>query len=423
MLLRFSLYGLLKNQRYFEPFLILAYLELGLSFFEIGLLIGFRELAVNVMEIPSGAIADVHGRRKAMIASFVAYIVGFVVLGLAKDLGLVFVAMAFLAVGDAFRTGTHKAMIFTWLRLEGRIDERTKIYGYTRSWSKIGSAISALVAAGIVLATDSYTLVFFFAALPYALNIVNFLGYPSSLDGNSDGAAAAPFWAHLKAAFRNTLGHRGLRRLVAESMGYEGVFHAAKDYLQPVLLAVAASSALGASLGGDLSDVQRSAILIGIAYFGLHLLSSVASRQAHRVSDLAGGEERAARWLWAASVAVFGVVFASGWYDVSALLIAAFVLMHVLQNLWRPALISRIDAFGEQAQGATVLSIESQGRRVATMVLAPLLGVAMDAAQTEAIGDGPFWPIGLVGVVVGFLFLWASLTKKPVSELQRSPSA
>jgi uncharacterized membrane protein YfcA len=39
MLFRFSLYGFLKNQRYFEPFLVLAFLEKGLSFFEIGLLI------------------------------------------------------------------------------------------------------------------------------------------------------------------------------------------------------------------------------------------------------------------------------------------------------------------------------------------------------------------------------------------------
>ena len=84
MLFRFSLYGFLKNQRYFEPFLILVYLQMGLSFFEIGLLIGFRELAVNVMEIPSGAIADVYGRRRSMITSFLAYIAGFVILGLAR---------------------------------------------------------------------------------------------------------------------------------------------------------------------------------------------------------------------------------------------------------------------------------------------------------------------------------------------------
>ena len=136
MLFRFSLYGFLKNQRYFEPFLVLIFLEKGLSFFLIGLLIGFREVAVNLLEIPSGAIADLFGRRKSMILSFVAYIASFAVFGLARNIGLLFVAMSLFAVGEAFRTGTHKAMIFTWLRLQDRTDERTKVYGYTRSWSK-----------------------------------------------------------------------------------------------------------------------------------------------------------------------------------------------------------------------------------------------------------------------------------------------
>ena len=70
MLLRFSLYGFLKNQRYFEAFWILAFLEKDLSFFAIGTLFGFRELAANLMEIPSGAVADLWGRKRAMILSF-----------------------------------------------------------------------------------------------------------------------------------------------------------------------------------------------------------------------------------------------------------------------------------------------------------------------------------------------------------------
>ena len=44
MLFRFSLYGFLKNQRYYDAFLILAFREKGLTFFQIGLLIGFREV-------------------------------------------------------------------------------------------------------------------------------------------------------------------------------------------------------------------------------------------------------------------------------------------------------------------------------------------------------------------------------------------
>ena len=36
MLFRFCLYGFLKNQQYYEPFLILVFREKGLSFLQIG---------------------------------------------------------------------------------------------------------------------------------------------------------------------------------------------------------------------------------------------------------------------------------------------------------------------------------------------------------------------------------------------------
>ena len=69
MIFRFSLYGFLKNQRYFEAFLYLAFLDKGLDFFQIGLLVGFRSLAVNIVEVPSGVIADVFGRRGSLLLS------------------------------------------------------------------------------------------------------------------------------------------------------------------------------------------------------------------------------------------------------------------------------------------------------------------------------------------------------------------
>ncbi|MBW1912538.1 MAG: MFS transporter, partial [Deltaproteobacteria bacterium] len=46
MLRKFSLYGFLKNQQYYDYFLILAFRQMGLSYFMIGLLIAFREIMV-----------------------------------------------------------------------------------------------------------------------------------------------------------------------------------------------------------------------------------------------------------------------------------------------------------------------------------------------------------------------------------------
>ncbi len=146
MLTRFCLYGFLKNQRYFEPFLMLAFLEQGLSYFWIGVLIAIRSLTINLLEIPSGAIADTWGRRGSMLASFVAYIISFIIFAFASSFGWFALAMVLYGIGDSFRTGTHKSMIFEWVRLQGRQDERTKIYGTTRSWSKYGSAVSSILA-------------------------------------------------------------------------------------------------------------------------------------------------------------------------------------------------------------------------------------------------------------------------------------
>ena len=160
MLFRFSLYGFLKNQQYYDPFIILAFREKGLSFFQIGILIGFREICVNLLEIPTGVVADMYGRRLAMICSMLAYIVSFVVFGVSDIFWLLFVAMFFFAIGDAFRTGTHKAMIFEWLRHENRTREKTKVYGYTRSWSKTGSALSVVIAAALVFYTGRYSHIF-----------------------------------------------------------------------------------------------------------------------------------------------------------------------------------------------------------------------------------------------------------------------
>jgi MFS family permease len=416
MILRFSLYGFLKNQRYFEAFLVLAFLEKGLDFFQIGLLVACRELTVNVFEIPSGAIADVRGRRASMVLSFVAYIGSFVILGACAGLAPLLAAMVLYGIGDAFRTGTHKAMIFAWLRLEGRTDERTRVYGYTRSWSKFGSAASVVIGAVIVLASDGYAAVFFAAIVPYGLGVVNLLGYPKALDGARDAAEPpAGVVRHMLATARLALTRRGLRRLVLESMGFEGVFAAAKDYLQPVLAATVVALAGGALATGGGAEPRRVALLVAPVYFALFVLAGVASRAAHRVAEAAGGDDRAARRLWGADVLVFAGLLAAALLELHVALIVAFVALHVLQNLWRPVLISRFDAHGAEAQGASILSIESQAARASTMIIAPLLGLAVDRAM-DAGGAGPYWPVGAVGlgVAIGF-FASARVSSTPTA--------
>jgi hypothetical protein len=408
MIFRFSLYGFLKNQRYFEPFLFLAFLEKGLDFTDIGLLIAVRELTTNLLEIPSGAVADVISRRFSMILSFGAYIVAFTTLGYASDMNLLYLGMVFFGVGEAFRSGTHKAMIFAWLRSQNREDERVKIYGYTRSWSKYGSAVSVALAAPIVLFTDSYEWIFLAAIVPYALNIVNFLGYPKDLNETDGVVSMAEVVRHAGRTVSDSVRRPRLRRLFFESMGFDGVFAATKDYLQPILAALALTLAVSWITLEDWSETQQAALLVGPVYIVLHLLSGAASKRSHLVSNRAGSEDRAARWLWGISVLVFAGLTISGFTGLLVGAVVAFVALNVLHNLWRPVLISRFDTHGSAIQGASLLSVESQARRVATMIMAPILGYGVDAA-IAADSVNPWWPVGALGLLCSILFFARSV--------------
>ena len=407
MLRRFCLYGFLKNQQYFEPFLILAFRQKGLSFAMIGLLIGFREICINLMEIPTGAIADVLGRRRAMIGSFLAYIIAFAIFGMASQLWLLFVGMLLFATGEAFRTGTHKAIIFDWLWRQGRQSEKTSIYGRTRSWSKLGSAVSVLIAAGMIFMTEDFSTIFLFCIIPYSLNIFNFLSYPSYLDGAVDrpGGMRAVV-QKLLSAVGASLRRRSLRRLLAESMAFEGLYRAGKDYLQPVLK----SAALAAPILLTMSDHRRIALLVGAVYFPLYLLSSLASRGAGGFVRRIGGQRRGARMLWLLDVATFAMMGAGILAGLTSVVIASFVALAVLQNIWRPMLISRIASCADQSETATVLSIESQARSLFVAILAPLLGWAVDAISTSR-PDLRFLPIAGIGVVVALIMLITSRKK------------
>jgi len=408
MIKRFSLYGFLKNQRYFEPFIILFFLQQGLSFTQIGFLIAFRELFINLIEIPSGAVADLFGRRRSMILSFVSYIISFASFGFSQDYWHFFVAMFFFAIGEAFRTGTHKAMIFTWLRIEERLDEKTKVYGYTRSWSKIGSAVSTVLAVAFVLLTNNYTYVFFFAIIPYMGGLVNFLTYPKELEGQpGEKVSIRDVAVHLWECIRLSVVIRQLRRLFVESMSFEGVYKAVQDYLQPIVKNMALLLPIFIAWG----ETRRSAIMIGVVYVILYLASAYASRSSHRLTSYAGGEEKGSRLLWKVTFAIYVTLIPLLFFGYYYIAVIGFITLALLQNFWRPILISRFDAFASETQGATVLSIESQAKSVSTMIIAPVLGVAVDFVRGQSLG-GDFWPVATLAAAVALFILLTPLKEK-----------
>lgn len=373
---RFCAYGFLKNLRFFEPFLLLFFLDTGLSYLEIGILYSTREIVRNLSEIPSGFISDLLGRRKTMVASFGLYIASFINFYLASAYGWFFPAIILFALGDAFRTGTHKAMIFSYLKMNGWQDQKTDYYGHTRSWSQMGSAVSSLIAGGIIFLDGDYRSVFLFTILPYVIDMVNIATYPSSLEGlsgkqTSIKATFKKVWLAFKKSFNNLL----IIKTLANTSSHSGYFKAVKDYLQPLVKTLA----LSVPLLGAYAREQQAAVFIGIIYFVVYLITSRASWYSGQFKSLFTRFSLPLNITMLVGFAcgvLGGILYEEGllWASVSF-----FMAIFIMENLRKPIGIDYVSNKLQEDAMATALSVESQSKSLIAAVLAPALGYFSDS--------------------------------------------
>ncbi len=372
---KFSAYGFLKNLKLFEPFLVLFLLEKNMSFTLIGTLYAYREIMTNLLEVPTGVIADALGRRRTMVQSFLSYIISFIIFYYASSFWVLMLGMTLFAFGEAFRGGTHKAMIFEYLRMNGWEDQKVDYYGHTRSWSQKGSALSALIAAGIVFVSGRYDVIFLVSILPYIVNLLLMLSYPQELDGelNKSGSVKESFvtvWKSLVITFK---GHGALRATTNVCI-YDGFYNAVKDFLQPVVKTMAVAMPLLAFL----QEKQRSAVLVGIVYFFIYLMTSRASS---RSGDFASHFKIITRPLNITMLSGFGLGIFCGLsyllhFNMAAILF--FTGIFIIQNLRSPMSVSYVSDTVPYEILATSLSVRSLVTAFYTAVMAFVIGVIAD---------------------------------------------
>jgi len=391
---RFAAYGFLKNLRFFEPFIILYFREAGFSFLQIGVLYSIREVSTVVLEVPTGFIADIGGRKTSMIMSMAAYITSFTTFFLFRSFESAAGAMVLFAVGEAFRTGTHKAMILEYLRMTDQEEWKPDYYGATRAASMLGSALNALIAAAMVFISGSYRYIFLAAALPCVLNIINLASYPPALDRDGSRKGAS------RISFRESLHHSmvmlrdaSARLSVLNSASFDAFFKVLKEYLQPVLRA----AALSVPLLSALADRQRTALLAGGVYFLLFLMASTASRYSGRMSRRASGVGAAMNLTWMAAAATLMVAGISQYRSMFFVTISAYLVLYVLQNLRRPLCVSCISDRVDSRIMSVGLSVESLTKTLLMAVLAPLCGYGADR-----LGIGPM--IALSAIIMAAIY-------------------
>ncbi|MBL7006661.1 MAG: MFS transporter [Spirochaetia bacterium] len=381
---KFAFYGFLKNIRFTDPFIVLFFIESGLSYTLIGLLVSIRSVLVNVFEIPSGIFADSYGRRKAMLICFTSYICSFLIFYFFTGFTLYVVGMLFFALGEAFRTGTHKAIILEHLRRNNLLNKKLEYYGYTRSWSQLGSAFSALGAAALVFVTGNYRIVFISSVIPYIIALLLIASYPPNLDFSDDERSVkGDLWKRYKETLHGVIilfTNSSSRKGFLNSGLYGGIFKSVKDYIQPVLV----QAALTIPIFLFLDTEKRPPVMIGFAYVGIYLLTSTASKRSSKFvkkGSCVSTSINVLFYLSALCIILSGVFLSLG---VSGAAVIFFVVLFVFQNLRRPMEVDYLSNLIDRKAMASGLSVESQFKSLVTAIAAPLIGGAIDSFGLSA---------------------------------------
>lgn len=379
MFYRFAFYGFLKNLKFFDPFIVLFFREAGLTFLQIGVLFAIRSIATNILEIPSAIVADLMGRRRSMVLSFVGYILSFILLYL---LGGVFrfaaSAMLLFAVGEAFRTGTHKAMIMDYLERNSLSHLSVAYYGNTRSFSQIGSAISSILAALLVLYTGTYRVVFIASTIPYMINLVMMTTYPKYLDGTRHTSLSKMkvFLTFAKESFVDVARRPMLFKTMVSSSICSANHKISRDYLQPIIQ----NWALLVPFLLVLEDTQRVAIVIGIVYGLIYFLTSIAAKRSAGFQKKLKSTSRALNATFLLNSLILLVAGIMIVMEQFLIAVPVLVLVFIVENLRRPMVIGYVNEIADKKKLATMMSVDSQFSTLLIAIFAPLIGFVADRA-------------------------------------------
>lgn len=402
---KFGFYGFLKNLRFFEPYL-LYYLTVisGLSLFQVGILYSIREIIIYIFEIPSGVIADRYGKKTELVFCFLFYIMSFIIFFIATNFVMFTLAMILFGFGEAFRSGTHKAMIMQYLDENDIKSSKSRFYGRTRSMSLLGSMTMSIISIVFIIWLPEVRYLFLLSIIPYLLDLVLILSYPKYLNNKaSKKFELKEFLIENYRAVKYSFTDTKVRALIFGASSYQAAFKVLKDYIQPIIISITAGIILFTNYSMD----ENLKIYIGLIYAVIYLVSSVASRNAHLVVKNLDNE-KVTNFMWV----ITGLVMISLSFFLENLLVIfiIFLIFYILLNIRRPLMVERVGDATHPEKRASVLSVESQLTSLLVAICAPIIGFIADRNMELM--------FILVGSVMVIIFIVSSILKQTKKEKQ-----
>ncbi len=355
----------------------------GLNLAQIGLVEGIYHATSIVFEIPSGAVADLLGRKRSMILSKICIVISCIIMLFARSFWFFALSFIIQALGNNLNSGSEEALVYDSMKFAGQEERYMGVCGRINMLVEVSQGIATVV--GGILAEFSYVWCYstcLVIALLALIPVILMTEAPYTSTQNSQLSICEMVVGHFQKCFVILQSDSRILKIIvcysaifasetllffySQQYYYEMGYN--KIQISFILLVVGCVSCVGAAISEKLSKrigkgtAQVGAFVIAVAFvvYGFHNLF--------------------------VSVVAFS---AAGFFN---------AMLYPLQS-------KQLNCLIPSGQRATLISVNSMFFSVAMILLFPLAGMLADWCGLRTI-------LVTVGVILLILLFFTSLHKE-----------
>lgn len=157
---------LIRNINFTQGFWLLFLTQVkGFNLFEVGMLETVFHATSVAMEVPTGVIADVFGRKISRVLGILSYFIYIGIMILSPNFFVILIGFIFCGLSFTFESGSGEALVYDSLKIDGVEEKFMKVNGNKEVIYQFASSISLFFAGWII--SVSWGLSWYLTALFY----------------------------------------------------------------------------------------------------------------------------------------------------------------------------------------------------------------------------------------------------------------
>lgn len=350
----------------------------GLPLWQIGIAEGMFHVTSFLFEVPSGALADLAGRKNVMIWGRVLAAVSSVILLFSTDLWQFLIGFSISAVSYNLNSGSEEALVYDSMKMLGEEKDYIRVNGRLNVLIEVASGIAVFL--GGVLAERTYITCYFAAAVAAVISIVPalFLTEPQLLK-ETEVKKKVSLKEHFKISIQIVRENPAVWKIVlyypVVETFYAVVFFYGQQYFAE-------------------AGLRRIQISILMLVTGIY--SCLGALHSEKILQRFG---KNVKYIVSFAMGI-SILFVSG--NGLVISVAAFFVAGYVNSLIYPIASAALNELIPSEQRATIISIDSMCFSIAMVFFFPVTGLVAGAWNLH----GAFLILGIIEIVLTAIIMW-----------------